>query len=216
MMHCAVLSAHSTAGYMATGYCPTDAQPNRQCVAYSADGLTWTTSDPTRVVSPDLATQLRIYQVPGPNYVAGRWIVVLDNAATTPVNSIYYEASSSDGVNWTMSLGPEANNPVADPSLNESEYHPAMFTQLAQTGYWEVNNGLLWSATPGSPSPGWTFAPAGSKTYWSPTGIRWQTVSDAPPGWPVAVVETPSGLVVFMDSGTYPSPTTTVWVAPKR
>jgi len=202
---------------MATGFCPTAAQPYRECVAVSADGVTWTTSDPTTVVPPVLAGQLRIYQVPGPTYVDGRWIVVLDNAlAANPTTTTYYEASSADGVTWSMSLGPEENY-LSSASLNESDYHPAMFSQLAQAGYWGVNNGPFGSATSASPSPGWTLVPAGSKTYWSPTGIRWQAVSDAPPGWPVAVVETPNGLVVFMNSGSTESPpTTTVWVAAKR
>jgi hypothetical protein len=215
-MSCATLGAASTAGYMASGYCPISTMPYHQCVAFSADGTTWTTSDPAAGASSDLASQLRIFPG-GANYVGGHWIVVLDDSAVpSQANPVYYEASSTDGIKWSMSRGPWANFLSTDPGLNEGETHVAMFSQLATVGYWGVNNGPIGSASSAAPSPGWTLTPAGSKTYWSPTGIRWQTVSDAPPGWPVAVVETPSGLIVLMDTGPVTSPTTTVWVAPKR
>jgi hypothetical protein len=68
------------------------------------------------------------------------------------------------------------------------------------------------------PSPGPSLVPAGAKIYWSATGMQWQPVSDAPPGWPVDVVETPTSLVAFMDviPGPPSNPVISVWVAEKK
>jgi hypothetical protein len=48
--------------------------------------------------------------------------------------------------------------------------------------------------------------------------MQWQPVSDAPPGWPVDVVETPTSLVAFMDviPGPPSNPVVSVWVAEKK
>lgn len=217
-MKCGIsLGGNLTAGYAAIGYCPKGTMPGHDCVAFSADGTTWTTTDPGAATVPELSGQLRILPSPGPTLVDGRWIVVLDNAGGAGGGAMdnYYEASSPD---WRLQPIGVPDLLSTEPGLNESDYHPAVFSQLAAAGYWGVNNGPRAIFSYATPSPGYSLVPAAPSTYWSATGMHWQRVSDAPPGWPVDVVETPTGLVVFM--GDYPNgdrtPVTTVWVAARK
>ena len=195
MLSCGHLGNPSAAGYAATGQCQTGTAPH-DCVAFSVDGTTWTTSDPIAGVSQGLAGNLGIVPV-GPVYASGRWIVSLES--TAPFDTSVFESSSSDGIGWSMS--PVSTNQLATSAgVGESDYHGPVFSELAQSGYWGIN--------PAGLSP--------SSLYWSLTGNYWQRVADAPPGWPVAVVETPTGLVALMGTGSAASYTTTVWVASKR
>ena len=214
-MTCASLAARSSGGYMASGVCANGEPVSTECVAHSPDGLTWTASNPLVAVPSALAGELRIDQPDGPSYVDGQWIVALEDVAGGP----YYEATSADGVNWRFSgVARWQDYPVADPRLGESDYHPPVFSQLASSGYWAINNGPHLTFGSGLPSPGFSLVPEGPTTSWSATGMNWQAVSDAPPGWPVALVETPTALLAFMDVAPGPpsNPITSVWIADKH
>jgi hypothetical protein len=191
---CATLGSATTAGYMASGRCSSGSMAYQACVAFSTDGTTWTTSDPTAAASPDLAAQLVIALPGGPVYVAGRWFVPLETIQPW-ASGLEYQASSAD--------------------------HPAAFTQLADGGFWGINDGPRLYVNAALPSPGYTLVPEAASTYWSATGYNWQRIGASPPGWAIAVVETPTGLVAFMtartthDDGSV-TDTTSVWVAAKK
>jgi hypothetical protein len=215
-IRCVTVGASSTAGYVASGWCESGSMPHHDCVAYSSDGIRWTTSDPAAGAPSDLASQLRIYPASSPSYIAGRWILTLDTAALPDAEATYYQASSKDGLTWALSPAPRPDFLVSQPGANEADYHPAVFTQSATTGYWAVHSGPREFLGSAMPSPGYSLVPAAPSTYWSATGMNWQPVSDAPPGWPTAMVETPTGLVAFMSTGSNGASTTSVWFAPQK
>ena len=129
-MRCARLSSSSTAGYAASGYCPQGTMPYHDCVAFSADGTTWTTSDPAAGAAPALAGHLRINSTLGPTYVAGHWIVYFDTHTDPNMNPndvSNYEASSPDGTHWTLAPVPWPDliyDPGYNPGYNLSADHP--------------------------------------------------------------------------------------------
>jgi hypothetical protein len=209
-MTCAHLGAGSPAGYMASGSCWNDVIPSIECVAFSPDGLTWTTSNPT-AGAPGLPGSLRLAGPDGPTYVDGQWVLPLYNGYN------YYQGSSPDGINWTVSQAVPADFLSTEPGLSESDYHPPVFSQLASAGYWGLNDGPRRFDDPAS-AAGYSLVPAGAGIYWSASGIQWRPVSNAPPGWPTDVVETPTSLIAFMtvEPGSASSPVTSVWIADKR
>ena len=213
---CAHLGYRSDAGYLATGFCQSGAMPSHNCVAFSVDGTTWTTSDPAAVASPELAAHLRITQ-PEPMYVGGQWIVELDTALGGTADDGFYQASSTDGLHWRLAQvsWPDFLTPPA--GVNESDYHSPAFSPFGAGGYWAVHNGPHGFYNSAAPSPVYELTPAAASTYWSATGMHWQPVAAAPPGWPVAVVETPTSIVAIMaDTQPGVNPVETVWVSPKR
>jgi hypothetical protein len=217
---CATLGSATTAGYMASGRCSSGSMAYQACVAFSTDGTTWTTSDPTAAASPDLAAQLVIALPGGPVYVAGRWFVPLETIQPW-ASGLEYQASSADGLHWTVFTTNWPDALSTEPGLNEGDYHPAAFTQLADGGFWGINDGPRLYVNAALPSPGYTLVPEAASTYWSATGYNWQRIGASPPGWAIAVVETPTGLVAFMtartthDDGSV-TDTTSVWVAAKK
>ena len=92
-----------------------------------------------------------------------------------------------------------------------------MFSQLASAGYWGLNDGPRRYYDPAT-AAGYSMVPAGARIYWSATSIQWQSVSSAPPGWPIDVVETPTSVIAFMtvEPGPPSNPVTSVWIADKR
>jgi hypothetical protein len=209
-MTCAHLGAGSSAGYMASGSCRSGVISSIECVAFSPDGVTWTTSDPT-AGAPGLPGSLRLSGPDGPNYVDGQWVLPLYNGYN------YYQGSSPDGINWTVSQALPADFLSTEPGLSESDYHPPVFSQLASAGYWGLNDGPRRFDDPAS-AAGYSLVPAGAGIYWSASGIQWRPVSNAPPGWPTDVVETPTSLIAFMtvEPGSASNPVTSVWIADKR
>jgi hypothetical protein len=211
---CPRLGGGSGAGYVAIGYCQSGVMPGHDCVAFSVDGKTWTTSDPAAGASPEVAAHLRIMP-PLATYVAGQWIVDLDTAG----DGGNYQASSPDGLHWRLAPASWPDLLSTPPGVNESDYHPAAYSPLGASGYWAVHNGPHAFYNSAGASPVYELKPAAASTYWSATGMHWQTVAAAPPGWPLAVVETPTSLVAIMIGDRQPgatSATETVWVSAKR
>jgi hypothetical protein len=218
---CATLSAGAGngAGYVAVGTCNNGTRTGRECVGYSADGEAWTTSDPRDAAGPTLATRLRIDVAAPSSYVDGHWIVYLTAGGDSPADNVeplgHYEASSSDGTHWILSPAAWPDNLDAV-GTNPNDTHPAALSSLGVSGYWAVHNGPTSHFVGGPVGAGYSQLPADPSTYWSSTGLHWQPVSVAPPGWPIAVVETPSGLVAIMGGGSAGNATASVWVALKR
>jgi hypothetical protein len=210
---CATLGAGAGdgAGYMAVGTCNDGTRTGRDCVGYSADGQTWTSSDPRDAAPPALATRLSIVPV-APTYVGGRWIAYLSPADGRDDGLGNYQASSADGTDWTLAHAAWPDY-LIDISTNPTDFHPAAYSPLGVSGYWAVHNGPTSHYVGSSASAGYREVPADPSTYWSPTGRSWQPVSTAPPSWPMAVVETPSGLVAIMGTGSAGSPVVSVWTA---
>ena len=209
---CAQLSYSSAAGFLASGYCPTGTMPSHDCVAFSVDGTTWTTSDPAVGASPEVAAHLRI-MLPTATYVGGQWIVDLD----TVEDNGNYQASSADGLHWRLTPVSWPDLLSTPPGVNEVDYHPAAYSPLGASGYWAVHNGPRRFYSTAAPSPGYDLTQAPASLYWSATGMQWQPVAAAPPGWPVAVVETPTSIVAIMtDTQPGANPVETVWVCSKR
>jgi hypothetical protein len=217
---CAMLGSATTAGYMASGRCSTGSMAYAQCVAFSRDGSTWTTSDPAAGASPDLAAQLMLSLPYGPVYVAGRWYLPLDTPQAG-AGRLSYQASSTDGLHWTVFATNWPDALSTEPGLNEGDYHPPTFTHSPENGFWGINDGPRFYLNSAFPTPGYSLVPALPSTYWSATGNNWQSVGASPPGWAIALAETPTGLVAFMTSRTTHADgsitdTTSVWVADKK
>jgi hypothetical protein len=217
---CAMLGSATTAGYMASGRCSTSSMANQQCEAFSTDGSTWTTSDPAAGASPALAAQLVMSLPYGPVYVAGGWYLPLDTPQAG-AGRLAYQASSTDGLHWTVFTTNWPDALSTEPGLNEGDYHPATFTQSFENGFWGINDGPRFYLNSAFPSPGYSLVPEQASTYWSATGNNWQAVGPSPPGWAIAMAETPTGLVAFMTTRTTHADesvteTTSVWVADKN
>ena len=210
---CPRLGGSSGAGYVAIGYCQSGVMPGHDCVAFSVDGKTWTTSDPAAGASPEVAAHLRIIPQVVTN-LAGQWIVDLDTAG----DGGNYQASSPDGIHWSLAPASWPDLLSTPPGVNESDYHPAAYSPLGASGYWAVHNGPHAFYSSAGASPGYDLTPAAASTYWSATGMHWQPVAAAPPGWPLAVVETPTSIVAIMisDKPSGANATETVWVSAKR
>jgi hypothetical protein len=216
-MICPRLGSATSAGVSASGQCSDGAGGYYACVGFSADGITWTTSNPASSTFTTAAgSRVTFMTVVGPTYVNGQWVSLLNDPLASGPS---YEAVSKDCVHWTAAVGPVANDLGAN-SPNESDYHPAVVTQLASAGFWAINDGPLVVYDRSAPSPGYTMTPAGARTYWSATAANWLTVSDVPPGWAIGLVETPTSLVAVMaqktDTQGAIGETYSVWVAARR
>jgi RNA polymerase sigma factor (sigma-70 family) len=218
----AALGTSQSGGYVADGECQVGAA-TRPCVAYSADGSMWTTADPLAGASSDLAASLTIGDA-GPTFVGGRWNVYLSTSGSgvtgTQDNSMAYAARSSDGIHWTLSRTSPADwlvGGVMDSSGQVISDFPA-YSQLGNSGYWALYNGPMDFMPTGS-TQYWTGTPPTPTTYWSPSGLYWQQIQDAPPGVPLAVVETPTQLVaivaVYPNGDRAATPVVSVWAAAK-
>ena len=215
-LRCPIIGTSSTAGYMAVGVCY---HSYDGCTATSTDGVNWTTHDPLADAAANLGGNRRLLDWPAPAYVGGRWIVYIATSAPTGGDDGYYAVSSPDGVRWSLAHVPWPDILNAPSTPNGSESNQAAHSPLGPNGYWALYNGKrsVWSSA--APSPGYVGTDASANVYWSGTALNWQAVASAPPGDPIAVVETPSGLVAFMNAPlteANPNRPTSVWVADKK
>jgi hypothetical protein len=217
-IHCPIIGGGSSTGYMAIGGCHAIYIGNDDpgCIATSTDGINWTTRDPVPALTADLAGHPRLLGFPAPTYVDGRWIVYLATSAPTGGDDADYAASSADGLHWSLARvpWPDMLNDLASNSPS-----PAAYSLIGSSGYWAVYRGPLSVWDSAGASPGYVDTAASASVYWSGTGLDWQAVGGAPPWDPVAVVETPTGLVAIMippATGENPYPAATVWIAAKN
>jgi hypothetical protein len=215
-LRCPILGTSSTAGYMAVGSCH---HSNSGCTATSTDGINWTTHDPLADAAANLGGNRRLLDFPAPAYVGGRWIVYIATSAPTGGDDGYYATSSPDGLHWDLARVPWPDLLNAPTTPNGPESSQAAYSPLGSGGYWAVYNGerSVWSSA--APSPGYVGTDSSANVYWSGTALNWQAIAGAPPGDPIAVVETPGGLVAFMNAPwteANPNRPTSVWVAAKK
>ena len=218
-LRCPIIGRSSTAGYMAIGGCHRNTTGNNSCTATSIDSLNWTTHDPVADVAANLGGSPRLLDFPAPAYVGGRWVVHIATSAPAGGDDADYAASSPDGVRWELARFPWPDILGAPPTPNGPESNSAAYSQLGPSGYWALYNGerSVWSSA--APSPGYVGTDASANLYWSGTAQNWQAIAGAPPGDPIAVVETPSGLLAFMNAPlteASPNRPTSVWVAAKK
>lgn len=139
-----------------------------------------------------------------------------------------YEADSTDGINWTIHSLPSLTELQTAFSSDQSQtYYPA-YSLPDTDGTWGIGGAgvfaYLSSYASGAASQ---TAPSieDPYTYWSQTGSDWVKVSSGPVGNPLAIVDTPTQLIAFIDvypGGTGPGNppgtnlTVSVWAATKH
>jgi hypothetical protein len=203
-------------GYLALGYCVV-ADPRTEthvCAASSRDGRVWTTSEPAASAAAPLVNLLRTSV--NPAYRDGRWVAYLTTQVThtdTGVSRDWFEITSPDGINWSMSPTPIPK--FVEPTISGLP----VFSLPGPSGTWAINSSSPIALPVGTNA--YTPPPVTSPTtYWSATGLYWQPVAGAPAGVPLAVVETPSQLVemvaVYPDGDFSAAPDVSVWAAAKH